>query len=136
MLKITFLFLLIIPIYISGQKKLEIISEIPVEIDGCSCYFSFSQSEFERKEYFYYNNFAELSYIKLDGHLVELTLSNNPENNKFNYYEYKNDSILMKIWKKKSKKSGDEVFVEIGKYEIYDKNKLILQGNFFGECGC
>lgn len=134
--KIVLLIICIIPITLLGQRKLQIISETPKEIDGCSCYFSFSKKEFDRNEHFYYNNFANLSYIKINGELKELNLSNEPETTNFNYFEYKKEGILMKIWIEKKQNSGDEVAYNIGRYRIYEKNKLIFKGTFFGECGC
>ena len=52
------------------------------------------------------------------------------------HFEYKKEGILMKIWIEKKQNSGDEVAYNIGRYEIYEKNKLIFKGTFFGECGC
>ena len=48
-------------------------STFPPEIDGCSCYFSNDSTEFNKREYIYMNDFAQTSFLKINGVLTKFT---------------------------------------------------------------
>jgi len=56
------------------QKTITIDSftDLPGEIDGCSCVFSEDSVSYAKGLYIYGNDFAETSFMKIDGKLVRL----------------------------------------------------------------
>nr|WP_322624742.1 hypothetical protein [uncultured Flavobacterium sp.] len=59
------------------QKKetitIESFTDLPEEIDGCSCAFSEDSVSYAKGLFIYGNDFAKTSFIKIDGKLVRLT---------------------------------------------------------------
>ncbi|WP_396188165.1 hypothetical protein [Flavobacterium sp.] len=112
-------------------------SDFPPEIDGCSCYFSKDSLEFKNEKYIYMNDFANISFLKINDTLVKFTQTDFKEVNKTttvakaksNYYE-------MTIEVKDSVQSGDETWLKTGKIEITNKNGEVITETFYGECGC
>src|SRR6476469_6868269 len=60
--------------------SIETFSDFPNEIDGCSCYFSNNESEFKQKKYIYVNNYANLSFMKVNGKMLRFSLSSEKPN--------------------------------------------------------
>lgn len=52
---------------------IESFTDLPKEIDGCSCLFSEDSVSYARGQYIYANDFAKTSFMKIDGKLVRLT---------------------------------------------------------------
>lgn len=109
----------------------------PTEIDGCSCYFSNDSTEFKKGEYIYMNDFAEISFLKINGVLT-----------KFKQTEFKEVDKTTRIAKAKSDKyemsieihdgiqSGDETWLTTGTIKLTDKTGKTISKTFYGECGC
>ena len=112
-------------------------STFPPEIDGCSCYFSNDTTEFNKSEYIYMNDFAQTSFLKINGVLI-----------KFTQTDYKNVSKTTTVAKAKSdkyemtievidgKQSGDETALKSGTIKLTGKNGETITKTFYGECGC
>ena len=62
----------------SAEKQtitIETFSTFPPEIDGCSCCFSNNATEFKKGEYIYMNDFAQISFMKINGVQTKFTLT-------------------------------------------------------------
>lgn len=109
----------------------------PAEIDGCSCYFSNNPEEFKKGEYIYMNDFAQISFLKINGVLT-----------KFTQIEFKNiDSktteakavsgefqLVIKV--KRGEQSGEETQIQTGTIILTDKSGNRIEKTFYGDCGC
>jgi hypothetical protein len=117
--------------------SIDTFSIFPPEIDGCSCYFSNDSTEFNKGEYIYMNDFAQTSFLKINGVLI-----------KFTQTDYKNVSKTTTVAKAKSdkyemtievidgKQSGDETALKSGTIKLTGKNGETITKTFYGECGC
>jgi hypothetical protein len=124
---------------IQADKELIIDSffEFPSEIDGCSCYFSNDSNEFKSGKYIYVNDFADVSFLKINGKIV-----------KFNQTKYsKIDSLTTKVeaieedYKLfmtiiKGKETGEETQLQTGTIILQSKEGKKIVKTFYGECGC
>jgi hypothetical protein len=48
-------------------------TDLPAQIDGCSCTFSEDSVSYAENKYIYADDFVKTSFIKIDGKLIELT---------------------------------------------------------------
>lgn len=112
-------------------------TDLPAQIDGCSCTFSEDSVSYAKEKYIYANDFAKTSFIKIDGKLVELTET-----------EHSDPDSLTTI----SKSTGGGYKVEIratiihttdleynemkGTITIRDAKQKIVTRKIYGVCGC
>jgi hypothetical protein len=112
-------------------------STFPPEIDGCSCYFSNDSTEFKKREYIYMNDYAQTSFLKVNGVLTKFTQADFKEIDSLNIIAiYKSDSYEMTIESKDGIQNGDETWLKTGTIKLTDKNGKTITKTFYGECGC
>lgn len=112
-------------------------STFPQEIDGCSCYFSNDSIEFKRGKYIYVNDFAQISFLKINGVLTKFIQTDFKEIDSFDFIaKYKSDNYNMTIESINENQNGDETWLKIGYIELTDKNGNKISKKFYGECGC
>jgi hypothetical protein len=121
--------------------KLEVISGIPTDIDGCSESFSTDTASLKDEHYIAVTNFAELGFIRDHGKLLRLTKSSGgrgfEDSPKFGdivetIFEGQGYRLIIRT---KSKQISDELYIEIGTIEIdHGKSKEMM--NVVGESGC
>jgi hypothetical protein len=112
-------------------------STFPPEIDGCSCYFSNDSAEFNKSEYIYMNDFAQTSFLKINGVLTKFTQTDYKEVSKTTTIsKAKSDKYEMTIEVIDGKQSGDETSLKSGTIKLTDKNGKTIIKTFYGECGC
>lgn len=112
-------------------------STFPPEIDGCSCYFSNDSIEFKKGEYIYMNDFAQTSFLKINGVLIKFTQTEFNEVDKTSTIaKAKSDQFEMTIEIYDGIQSGDETSLKSGTIKLMDKNGKTIIQTFYGECGC
>lgn len=112
-------------------------STFPPEIDGCSCNFSNNSLEFNTKEYIYMNDYAQISYMKINGELVKFTEVYIKQVDSFRTQaKYHSDSYEMTIEVQLIKQNGYETSLESGTLRVSDHNGNTITKPFYGECGC
>lgn len=124
---------------ISNEPILTIdtISTFPPEIDGCSCYFSNDSLEFTKGKYVYMNDFAQTSFLKINGVLTKFTQTEFKEvNKKITVSKARSDKYEMTIEVINGNENGDETSLKSGKIILKDKNGNTITKAFYGECGC
>jgi hypothetical protein len=116
---------------------LDTFSTFPPEIDGCACYFCNDSLEFEKRLYIYANDYAQTSFLKINGVMT-----------KFVQIDFKELSTTTTIAKAISDQyemtiecidgiqSGDETWINTGTIKLTDKKGRTLTKTFYGECGC
>ncbi|MFO0477845.1 MAG: hypothetical protein ACK50L_03570 [Bacteroidota bacterium] len=112
-------------------------STFPPEIDGCSCYFSNDSTAFNKSEYIYMNDFAQTSFLKINGVLTKFTQTDFKEVSKTTTMaKAKSDKYEMTIEVIDGKQSGDETELKSGTIKLTGKNGETITKTFYGECGC
>jgi len=123
---------------ITDQKfTIDTFSIFPPEIDGCSCYFSNNSTEFKKGEYIYINDFAEVSFLKINGILTKFTQTDYKVIDKTTTIaKAKSELYEITIEVKDGKQSGEETSLKSGTIKLTDKNGKTITKTFYGECGC
>ena len=112
-------------------------STFPPEIDGCFCYFSNDSTEFKKGEYVYMNDFAQTSFLKINGVLTKFTQTDFKEINKMiTVAKAKSDKYELTIEVIDGIQSGDETALKSGTIKLADRNGKTITKTFYGECGC
>jgi hypothetical protein len=121
----------------SQTLTLESFTDIPPEIDGGACYFSNDSAEFEHKKYIYVNDFAETSFLKINGKLIRFQQTE--------YKDIKHKTVKVKAVSKEYlleiemtdlDKSSYETTLKTGTIILSDKNGQSIKKSFYGSCGC
>ena len=98
----------------------------PEKIDGCSCYFSFTEKDLEEWKFIYVDDYHfEFGFISINGELIELDLKN-PANNEY--------SVEFEI--EKEEQTGYEVHTQRGFMRITGPANEQYEAQYVGECGC
>ena len=117
--------------------KIDTFSNFPSEIEGCSCYFSNNSTEFKKGEYIYVNDFAETSFLKINGVLTKFKQTEYKKVEKTTIVaKFNRDNYEMTIEVVTGKQSGEETILETGTIKLTDKKGKTITKNFYGECGC
>ena len=118
--------------------QLNPITEFPESIDGCSCYFSRNNQEFEKGKYIYLNDFASLSYLNINGELVEFNLVQSSDStSKAKFHLYRSKKFELKVTIEKETDLDEELAKLEGKLLLKDlKTGQTKTFSYVGECGC
>ncbi len=117
--------------------SIDTFSTFPPEIDGCSCYFSNDSTELKKGEYIYMNDYAETSWLKINGVLTKFTQTDFKEVDSLNVKaKYKSDHYEMTIESKVGIQNGDETWLKTGIIKLTNKKGESITKTFYGECGC
>jgi len=117
--------------------SIDTFSTFPPEIDGCSCYFSNDSTEFKKGEYIYMNDYAQTSFLKINGVLTKFTQTDFKEVDSLNVKaKYKSDHYEMTIESKDGIQNGDETWLKTGTIKLTNKKGETVTKTFYGECGC
>jgi len=112
-------------------------SAFPPEIDGCSCYFSNNALELKKGQYIYIDDYAQTSFLKINGILTKFTQIDFKEIDSLKRIaKYKNDNYKMIIQTKDGIQNGDETWLKTGTIKLTDENGKTITTTFYGECGC
>lgn len=116
-----------IPTVTNSEKvqtfKIDTFSAFPAEIDGCSCYFSNNSTEFKDGKYIYINDFAETSFVKINGVLTKFKQTEFKKVSKSTIVtKFKSDNYEMTIEVVDGKQSGGETTLKTGTIKVTDKN--------------
>lgn len=122
-----------------GEQVLTIdtFSTFPPEIDGCSCYFSTDSTEFKKGQYIYMDDYAQTSFLKINGVLTKFTQIYFKEIDSLNAKaKFNSGNYEMTIESKDGIQNGDETWLKIGTIILTDKKGKTMTKTFYGECGC
>ena len=124
----------------SAEKQtitIETFSTFPPEIDGCSCCFSNNATEFKKGEYIYMNDFAQISFMKINGVLTKFTLTDFQNIDSLNIKaKYKSDNYELIIETKDANQKDSETTIKTGTIKLTNKKGAIVSKRFYGECSC
>src|SRR5690606_40181846 len=102
--------------------SIDTFSTFPPEIDVCSCYFSNDSTEFKKGEYIYMNDYAQTSFLKVNGVLTKFTQTDFKEVDSLNVKaKYKSDHYEMTIEYKEEIQNGDETWLKKGTSKLIEK---------------
>jgi hypothetical protein len=119
------------------EMSIDTFSTFPPEIDGCSCYFSNDSSEFNKGKYIYINDYAQTSFLKINGVLTRFTQTYIKEIDSLSTIaNYIGDIYNMTIELKDGIQNGDETWLKSGTINVTDISGNTITKTFYGECGC
>lgn len=123
---------------ISNQSlTIDTFSTFPPEIDGGSCYFSNNPKEFEDGHYIYMNDFAETSFLKINGVLTKFTQTEFKNIDKVTTIaKFKNNRYEMVIEVKDATQTGYGTSFKTGTMKLTDEKGRTVTTSFYGVCGC
>ena len=121
--------------------SLDNFTDIPEEIDGCSCYFSETAQQFKNDEYLFAANFDSIAFVSVNKKLVKLTLiSTTREPDTFGDEDhidiYKSDIYTVIVAIKYRESSEDEIWWNDGTIRLESRDGQKVVKEFVGECGC
>jgi hypothetical protein len=120
---------------------LDSFTDIPKEIEGCSCFYSESEEKNLKNEYLFVAGFDSAAFISIDNKLLKLQLvSTGRKGNSFGDYDhvdvYKTNNYNVTLDIKYLKQQGDEGWLNTGTITVESKDGLKEIIKFFGGCGC
>ena len=123
--------------YDNQALTVDTFSTFPPEIDGCSCYFSTDSIAFKKNEYIYINDFAQTSFLKINGVLTKFIKTDFKQIGSLNIKaKYINDNYEMTIEFRDGVQNGDETWLKTGTINLTNKKGRTITKTFYGECGC
>jgi len=119
------------------RLTIDTFSTFPPEIDGCSCYFSNDSAEFKKGKYIYLNDYAQTSFLKINGVLTKFAQTDSKEIDSLKVKaNYISDNYEMTIESKDGMRNGDETWLKTGTIKLTGKEGETITKTFYGECGC
>lgn len=115
---------------------LESFTEYPPETDGCSCTFASDSTAYSQDKHIYVNDFADVSFVKINGKLLEFRQTSNIKKDSHTVAKYKAENYIMTVTVKYSRDTRDESEIMAGLIEIEDNKGNKTEQPFYGECGC
>ena len=120
-----------------SKLTIDTFSTFPPEIDGCSCYFSNDSTEFKKGQYIYMNDYAQTSFLKINGVLTKFTQKSFEQIDSTTVIaKSTSDNYDLTIEVKDGIQNGDETWLKSGTISLTDKNGKTISKIFYGECGC
>jgi hypothetical protein len=124
----------------SSSLNIDTFTEIPQDIAGCSCYYSNDSTEFVQSKYIYVSDFNELSYVKINGKLLQFKQTKlNRKNDGTLEITARHNNYEMFITVKNISGEGEqeeERSREAGTLTIKDDKGNSVSKSFYGMCGC
>ncbi|WP_375563119.1 hypothetical protein ACE193_11485 [Bernardetia sp. OM2101] len=122
--------------------SIDVFSDFPPEIDGCSCYFSKNEADFkEGSKYSYMDNYEKTAFVKIDGILVKFMQTNSEMITETHYKStYKSENAAqnytLETDTERESQNGDETFLYTGTLKVTNQEGKSVSESFIGECGC
>lgn len=118
----------------SINMSIDKFTALPKEIDGCACYFYSSEKDKKEGKYICVNDFANLSFVSINGNLEKFELVKHEDNS--NIYLYINQTFDLKIEITKKELGSEESSNIEGTITVKTKDGQELIKTFVGFCGC
>lgn len=114
--------------------SLNTFSDLPKEIEGCSCYFYLSKKDRKEEKYIFVNDFAKMAFVSINGKIEKFILKEHQEGSDIYLYSNGTYDLKTKITKKES--DGAEGSNEEGIITLIKGADILFEKNFIGSCGC
>lgn len=113
----------------------------PVEISGCSCYFSETSTKFKNEEYLFVADFDSIGLISINQNMEKLKLTSTTRApDTFGDYDhvdvYKSENYTVTLDVKYKNLTGSEVWWNEGTILVENKDGKKISKKIVGECGC
>lgn len=111
-------------------------SKFPPEIDGCACYFSNNETEFESKKYIYADDYGNNSFVSINGVMNKFIISKSdtlPNNHSIELWTNDKYELTIDI---QQVGQLDETWQQKGTLKLKSKSGQTIVKNIYGECGC
>ncbi len=112
-------------------------TDLPSEIDGCSCIFSTDSLAYTKESYLYANDFGKVAFMKINGKITRLEEMQREEKDSLTTFtSYKAEGIEVDVTTSQGKQTGEESQEESGTITIRQEDGQTLTKTFYGQCGC
>ncbi|WP_162926905.1 hypothetical protein [Flavobacterium psychrotrophum] len=112
-------------------------TDVPSEIDGCSCLFSSDSLDFKNNRYLYANDFAEIAFMKINGTMVKFKQVSHQEKDSLSAFTtYRAKDLEMSIETRQTRKINYEVMEETGTITVKRSDGQAITKTVYGVCGC
>ncbi len=109
--------------------------DFPPEIDGCACYFSTTPTAFKNGKYVYATNYRDTAFLKLNGVITKFILKKAEGPDDKTNLIWKNDNYTLLV-ETIQQSQIDETWQQTGKMVLKSEDKILLEREIIGECGC
>ena len=113
--------------------QLNTFTSIPIDIQGCVCYFYLSESDKKKAKYIMVENFADRGYLSLNGKMERFNLVDFKDNV---FYLYTDGIYNLKIEFKNRVDTGNESFTVKGTLTLSKNGIILIRNEFIGEYSC
>lgn len=111
-------------------------TDLPPEIDGCSCTFAEDSVSYAKEKYNYANDLRATSFIKVNGKMIKLTETEHANSNSLTKFKSAGSGYEVEI-KAKIIRTTDLEYNEMkGTITIKPKTGKTLTKTIYGVCGC
>ena len=101
-------------------------TEIPKEIDGCSCAYSFTQKDLDEGRFIYVDDYhMQWGFIGVEGEVIKIDLNDTLD-----------DTYAIQIMIESEERIDSELIQEKGVIEVTNKENQKVEVHYIGECGC
>ena len=125
------------PSQAGNSFTIDTFSTFPPEVDGCACYFSNNETEFNsKKKYIYADDYGNNAFVSINGVMTKFTLSKSDTlPGKHSIELWINDKFELTI---DIQQVGqiDETWQQQGTLKLKSKDGQSITKNIYGECGC
>lgn len=113
-------------------------TDLPNEIDGCSCLFSSDSVSYANNTYIFANDFAKVSFMQINGKLTKFEQISFIKNDSLSTTaSYKSDGgVEIDIETKRGKEMGEESVEETGTITVKQDDGQTITKSIYGACGC
>jgi len=116
------------------KVSLDAFSDLPKEIEGCSCYFYLSKKDKKEEKNIFVNDFAKTAFVSINGKVEKFILKEHQEGS--NIYLYSNGAYDLKTKITKKESDGAEGAIEEGILTLMKGSDILFEKNFIGSCSC
>jgi len=113
--------------------KLNIFTQLPADVQGCTCNFYLSRTGKLKKQYIMTEIFAQIAYISINGKVQKFNLVAFKDKV---FYHYSNGTYLLNIEFKNHVNKNSENFTVAGTLTLLRGHKVLDKRNIIGDCGC
>ena len=115
-----------------NKNKFEIttfkLSQIPVDLYGCSCAFSINKENYTQNTFIYFDDFTDNCIISINNEIMYLKSTESEKYCNENYCAYiQNKKLIGKV---------DETETYSAELVIIDIHGKVIKINVYGICGC
>ncbi len=111
-------------------------SDFPPEVDGCACYFSASENEFNEHQYIYVDDYGQKAFMHIEGSMMMFQLdTSNVLSETHTIDQWSNENYTLEVDMQQVGQI-DETWQKSVTLTLTHKGGEVVVLTAYGECGC